>query len=151
MQNNNANMVSDRASSVSAASSVNAHRRRMAAESLAQQNKALREAQAVIQVTKYEERELSPNAKDPEFFECRLPNQNTNYALSPAAIRARQDGSLDPMQTHFNRTFNRKLKMRDTFTKIFPAYTHGNPTTYIPSNTHAQHFYPRKDDLGNKM
>ena len=89
MQNNNANMVSDRASSVSAASSVNAHRRRMAAESLAQQNKALREAQALIQVTKYEERELSPNAKDPEFFECRLPNQNTNYALSPAAKRAR--------------------------------------------------------------
>ena len=41
--------------------------------------------------------------------------------------------------------------MRDTFTKIFPGYTHGNPTTYIPSNTHAQHFYPRKDDVGNKM
>lgn len=102
-------------------------------------------------MTKYEERELSPNARDPENFECRLPNQNTNYALSPAAIRARQDGSLDPTQTPFNRTFNRKLKMRDTFTKIFPGYTHGNPTTYIPSNTHAQHFYPRKDDIGNRM
>ena len=68
------NVISDRTSSVSAVSSVHAHRRRLAAESLAQQNKALREAQAVIQVTKYEERELSPNVRDPEAFECRLPN-----------------------------------------------------------------------------
>ena len=41
--------------------------------------------------------------------------------------------------------------MRDTFTKIFPQYTHGEPTTYIPSITHAKHFYPKHDDIGNRM
>ena len=55
------------------------------------------------------------------------------------------------MQTHFNRTFNRKLKMRDTFTKIFPSYTHGEPTCYQASNTHHMHYYPKQDDIGKKM
>jgi hypothetical protein len=40
--------------------------------------------------------------------------------------------------------FNRKIKMRDTFTKIFPSYTHVNQTCYSPSHTHAIHFYPSK-------
>ena len=114
-------------------------------------NKRFREVQQLTQKTKYYDRELSPNAKDPAFYETRLPNQNNNYALSPAAKRAIQDGSLDPSQTHFNRTFNRKLKMRDTFTKLFPTYTHGEPTCYIPSMTQAQHFYPKKNDLNEPM
>ena len=41
--------------------------------------------------------------------------------------------------------------MRDTFTKIFPSYTHDNSTCYIPSNTHHQHMYPKKNDLGERM
>ena len=41
--------------------------------------------------------------------------------------------------------------MRDTFTKIFPGYTHAAPTTYIPSCTHAMHFYPKNDDTGKPM
>jgi len=90
----------------------------------------------LITKNKIFERDLSPAAKDPNNFESRLPNENENYALSPAARRARQDGSLDPNQTHFNRTFNRKLKMRDTFTKVFPSYTHGEGTCYQPSVTH---------------
>jgi len=80
-------------------------------------------------------RQLSPLAVDPVNFETRLPNEDDNYSLSPAAKRALQDGSLDPHQTFFNRTFNRKLKMRDTFTKIFPSYTHGEPTVSQPSTT----------------
>ena len=111
----------------------------------------MRAAQALIQKNKFYELETSSRAGDPYNYETRLLNDDGNYGLSPAAKRAKEDGSLNPASTHFNRTFNRKLKMRDTFTKIFPAYTHGNPTTYIPSNTHAQHFYPRKDDLGNRM
>ena len=74
-----------------------------------------------------------------------------NYNASPAVKRARQDGSLDPQQTPFNRTFNRKLKMRDTFTKIFPSYSHAEPTCYIASMTHHRHYYPKRDDVGNKM
>lgn len=59
-------------------------------------NKTLREVQMQTQVQKYYDREQSPNAKDPAFFETRLPNEDHNYALSPAAKRAIQDGSLDP-------------------------------------------------------
>ena len=81
-------------------------------------------------------------------FEARLPNDDRNYSLSPAAKHALKDGSLDPHQTFFGRTFNRKLRMRDTFTKIFPTYSHGEPTVAIPSCTHATHFYPKRNDLG---
>ena len=60
------------------------------------------------------------------------------------------DGSLDPNQTFFGRTFNRKMKMRDTFTKIFPSYEHGMPTNYSPKKIHSKwtHSYPEKNDLG---
>ena len=81
-------------------------------------------------------------------FEVNLPNQDTNYGKSPAAKRAFEDGSLD-RNAQFNRTFNRKLKMRDTFTKVFPLYNHGAPTCYEKTNTHLQHIYPDADDLGN--
>ena len=53
-----------------------------------------------------------------------LLNDTENYNKSPAAKHARKDGSLDPRKTYFSNTFNRKLKMRDTFTKIFPLYNH---------------------------
>ena len=41
--------------------------------------------------------------------------------------------------------------MRDTFTKIFPSYKHSEPTCYINSMTHHNHYYPKKDDVGKKM
>ena len=132
-------------------STSTAIRRRMEAQSLNEQNEALRAAQMSIQKTKYIERELSPLARDPANYETRLPNEDKNYVMSPAAKRARQDGSLDPMQTSFNRTFNRKLKMRDTFTKIFPSYTHAEPTCFVPSATHQLHMYPKEDDQGRPM
>ena len=71
-----------------------------------------------------------------------MPNEDGNYAKSPAAKRAIEDGSLDP-NARFNRTFNRKLKMRDTFTQVFPLYNHGVPTCYQTSNTHVLHEYPK--------
>ena len=111
----------------------------------------MRDAQALIIKNPIYERDLSPGARDPANFESRLPNQTRNYNCSPVAKRAREDGSLDPGQTFMNRTVNRKLKMRDTFSKIFPAYTHGQPTTYIPSASHELHYYPKQDDLGARM
>ena len=47
--------------------------------------------------------------------------------------------------------FNRKLKMRDTFTKIFPSYTHGEPTRYSPSQTHSTFNYPGNQHDGTPM
>ena len=67
---------------------------------------------------------LSPEAHA-SFYEAKLLNEDVNYSLSPAAKHARKDGSLDPRQTFLGKTFNRKLRMRDTFTKIFPTYGHG--------------------------
>ena len=111
----------------------------------------MREVAMLIQKNKHYERDLSPGAVDARNFELRPLNQDKNYNCSPAAKRARQDGSLDPNQTHFNRTFNRKLKMRDTFTKIFPSYSHAEPTCYAASMTHHQHYYPKRNDMGTKM
>ena len=84
-------------------------------------------------------------------FEAKLLNDDLNYCHSPAAKHAMLDGSLDPRQTFFGNTFNRKLRMRDTFTKIFPSYNHGEPTVRCPSHTHTAHFYPRQNDVGMPM
>jgi len=89
-----------------------------------------------------------------EDYPAYLPNENFNYSNSPAARHAMKDGSLDPNQTFFGRSFNRKLKMRDTFTKIFPSYNHGQDTTYSNPNksyTHWAHVYPKRDDYGKRM
>ena len=85
-----------------------------------------------------------------EFYSSGLPNKDKNYSLSPAARHAQNDGSLDPNQTFFGRTFNRKLKMRDTFTKIFPSYGHGERSNYSPNkvNSKVAHAYPTQNDLG---
>ena len=91
---------------------------------------------------------LSPDRK---IYEKRLLNDDRNYSISPAAKHAMRDGSLDPHQTFQGRTFNRKLRMRDTFTKVFPTYNHGEPTCAIPSFTHTTHFYPKQNDLGSPM
>ena len=47
--------------------------------------------------------------------------------------------------------FNRKIKLRDTFTKIFPSYNHVPETCYQPSNTHAVHHYPDKWEDGKPI
>ena len=38
-------------------------------------------------------------------------------------------------------TNNRRLKLRDTFTKLFPTYTHGTGSNFIPTTTHATFMY----------
>ncbi len=40
--------------------------------------------------------------------------------------------------------------MRDTFTKLFPTYTHNEPTTFKANKpvTHLTHVYPKRNDDG---
>ena len=71
---------------------------------------------------------MSPQSKDALKFEVRLPNSTENYSHSPAARHAVQNGSLDPSQMQINKMNNRKIKMRDTFTQLFPTYPHGVPS-----------------------
>ena len=68
---------------------------------------------------------------DRDKYENRALNEGKNYSLSPAAKHAMKDGSLD--QNHYlNKTFNRKMRMRDTFTVLFPGYEHGQYTNCVP-------------------
>ena len=48
-------------------------------------------------------------------------------------------------------SFNKKLKMRDTFTKIFPSYTHGQPSTFnqMPPTAHLHFQYKENTEEGN--
>ena len=48
-----------------------------------------------------------------------------------------------------NSTYNRKLKLRDTFTQIFPGYTHGTGTVYRPGITHSTFVYREKGADGS--
>ena len=85
--------------------------------------------------------------KSPLLAPIRLPNDDVNYEKSPAAKHALRDGSFDETRmTGFNTTFHRKLKMRDTFTVIFPSYTHGERTTYDKNKSfmHNAHKYETK-------
>ena len=80
-----------------------------------------------------------------------LPNEGMNYSLSPSARHAAVDGSLEPLfKNTFSTTFNRKLKMRDTFTKINPLYNHNEPTTFNSNKpwSHGKHVYPKRNDDG---
>ena len=56
-------------------------------------------------------------------------NDNVNYLNSPSARHQGKLGSLSP-DKHLTRTFNRKMKMRDTFTSIFPSYSHTDKTVF---------------------
>lgn len=60
-------------------------------------------------------------------WEAHPLNSNRNYNKSPACKHQETLGSFSA-EKHLTRTFNRKLKMKDTFTSIFPNYNH-NPRT----------------------
>ena len=110
---------------------------------------------------------MSPRSLISKSWQATLPNESKNFCHSPVAKRALQDGSLDPMlASTFSRTFNRKIKIHDTFTSIFPAYTHEQPTCYQPTVSHTtfkygklnpetgralhrvdRKFYHKKDDI----
>jgi hypothetical protein len=90
----------------------------------------------------------------PQGAPLRLPNDDLNYGSSPVAKHAFRDGSFDETRmVGFNSTFHRKLKMRDSFTCIFPTYNHGERTTYDKNKSfmHGQHVYERNAIEGMPM
>ena len=56
-------------------------------------------------------------------WEASLPNDRQHYEQSPVARFQKENGSFSP-DRFMTRTFNRKMKMKDTFTQIFPSYNH---------------------------
>ena len=84
--------------------------------------------------------------------DSQLLNTGYNYMRSPAAQHAMRDGSVDNLlQPTFSRTFNRKMKMRDTFTSIFGAYNHSEPTVFTKNRPEKEETlqYPRRNDDGH--
>jgi hypothetical protein len=76
----------------------------------------------------------------------------SHFDNSPVAKHYNQDPGF--LMT-FNGTipnrvgFNRKLKLRDTFTKLFPTYNHAPQTVYSPSATHHQFNYHERQFDGS--
>ena len=77
-------------------------------------------------------------------------NTSKYYLKSPVYIHTKQSGFLDKTQDKFlSRTFNRRLKMADTFTKIVPSYEHVPRTCYnIDSHMHHVFKEHKRDSEG---
>ena len=77
-------------------------------------------------------------------------NDREYYLASPVAkfVRSRGDFSED---RHMSRTFNRRLRMKDTFTQIIPMYTHVPRTCYQPTYTHSAFPEYKEDILGKPI
>ena len=50
----------------------------------------------------------------------------------------KENGSFSP-ERYMTRTFNRKMKMKDSFTQIFPSYSHVKKTCYTKAFSHEKH------------
>ena len=83
----------------------------------------------------------------PNDWEYAPMNDRQFYKDSPVAkfVKSRGDFSEDK---HLSRTFNRRLRMRDTFTSIIPMYTHVPRTCYMPTVTHTVFPEFKKDITG---
>ena len=75
-------------------------------------------------------------------WEAFPPNDRDHYVKSPICKHLKGSGAFSP-DHHMTRTFNRKMKMKDTFTQIFPSYDHKKETCYlngkVKSFSHQQH------------
>ena len=64
-------------------------------------------------------------------WEARPMNSQSFYQQSPVNLFAKSQGHIGfDHGRYISRTFNRRLKMRDTFTKIYPNYHHEPKTSY---------------------
>ena len=62
-------------------------------------------------------------------WEAQLMNDREYYAKSPVAKFAISRGDISA-EKFLSRTFNRRLRMADTFTKVLPTYEHVPKTCY---------------------
>ena len=83
-------------------------------------------------------------------WEAQPMNDRNYYLESPVAkfSRTRGDFSEDKF---ISRTFNRRMRMKDTFTNVIPLYTHEPRTCYISPYSHFIHPKYKKDILGQPL
>ena len=80
-----------------------------------------------------------------------FPNDRSYYTNSPVAKYVLKEESLDQERRHlFSRTINRKLKMQDTFTRVFPSYLHAQQSIFKIYRPLSQvlHIYPERGEDG---
>ena len=71
-------------------------------------------------------------------WEAQLPNDRDHYQKSPVAKWIGSNGAFSP-DRFMTRTFNRKMKMKDTFTQIFPSYPHKKETCFTKAVSHEKY------------
>ena len=77
-------------------------------------------------------------------------NDREYYAKSPVAKFAISRGDISA-DKFLSRTFNRRLRMADTFTKVLPTYEHVPKTCYQKSYSHKYHPAICTDDEGKPL
>ena len=89
----------------------------------------------------------------PVDWEAHPMNDTANYERSPVARHSSNGLKAFDKEKFLSRTFNRRLKMRDTFTSILPMYDHVNNTCMAGNKTvsHAKHPKYDRDILGRTM
>lgn len=89
---------------------------------------------------------LFRNSRSPFASRSRIPNDwegsplndRVHYNRSPAVKHSNQKGDFSP-ERYRTRTFNRKLKMADSFTRILPGYDHVPSSCYTYAASHVLH------------
>ena len=84
-------------------------------------------------------------------WEARPMNSQSYYQKAPANVFAQTQGHIGfEHGKYISRTFNRRLKMRDTFTKIYPNYHHEPKTCYqLQGQSYSHKFHPQYDEDEN--
>ena len=77
-------------------------------------------------------------------------NDREHYRKSPVARFMLSNGNLDGTQ-FMSRTFNRRMKMRDTFTQVLPTYNHENRTCMQPAFSHTKYEHFKKGLMGENI
>jgi hypothetical protein len=74
----------------------------------------------------------------PDNWEASPLNDRAYYNKSPAVRHSEKRGDFSP-DKFMTRTFNRKLRMKDSFTRILPAYNHQPSSCYTNAASHILH------------
>lgn len=77
-------------------------------------------------------------AKIPEEWESSPLNDRVHYNACPAVKHSQRKGDFSP-DRYRTRTFNRKMKMVDSFTRILPGYDHQPSSCYTNAASHVLH------------
>lgn len=86
----------------------------------------------------------------PKDFECNPMSDRTHYMQSPQFRHSCMRGDYN-VNLYQSRTMNRRMNMRDSFTKVLPTYHHTPNSGYQQSYSHRAHREIKKYVEGNQL